>query len=268
VVIPLIQPLTQATTHTATPSLSWSAAWSRWFNGHSLNGYALYGIPILWVGRAGKIGEAIAGLAVIIDIIGPERLRQAGTKIEQAVDTKQVTTETWKRIRGIIRTPLKLIFGETRLIRNAGRRATPTGREAHTQNPITAALTQTLAIIGVLAAILAVVALATGFDAALAYGLIQAGHPIYPHILPGPWPLNWLIESVIYVIAGYLAIYALAAIALGIAIIAQGIWKALGWAIVHLLLLPVAAVLEQVTIIKPLALVLFLISFHFDLLAS
>jgi hypothetical protein len=50
-------------------------AWTYWAAGVPIGQYILWGQEILWWGRAGKIAEFLAGLTVLLDIIGPERLR-------------------------------------------------------------------------------------------------------------------------------------------------------------------------------------------------
>ncbi|GGT45943.1 hypothetical protein ACFFV7_38900 [Nonomuraea spiralis] len=55
-------------------------AWGMWFDNIQVNQYTLYGVSVLALGRIGKVVSFFAGMTVILDIIGPDRIRQfAGT---------------------------------------------------------------------------------------------------------------------------------------------------------------------------------------------
>ncbi|WP_238008456.1 hypothetical protein KZZ52_22965 [Dactylosporangium sp. AC04546] len=56
-----------------------------WVEGRSASAEPLWGKTVLWWARAGKILQFAAGLVVILDLIGPERLRGVGRRTgEQA----------------------------------------------------------------------------------------------------------------------------------------------------------------------------------------
>ncbi|MEU7910833.1 hypothetical protein [Microbispora bryophytorum] len=55
-------------------------AWQLWLNGKSTAGYDLFGLPVLWWARAGKISAFLGGMTVVLDLIGPERLRVFGER--------------------------------------------------------------------------------------------------------------------------------------------------------------------------------------------
>ena len=58
-------------------SISWFEAWARWFSTGPLEPRTLMmGWPIYWWSRVGKIAELLGGASILIDIIGPERLRE------------------------------------------------------------------------------------------------------------------------------------------------------------------------------------------------
>jgi hypothetical protein len=60
-------------------------AWRIWTDGRSASTEPLWGKTVLWWARAGKIMQFAAGLVVILDLIGPERLRRIGIRTgEQA----------------------------------------------------------------------------------------------------------------------------------------------------------------------------------------
>lgn len=49
-----------------------------WFSGESLEGRQIWVVSTIWLTRTGKILQFLGGPAVILDIIGPERLREIG----------------------------------------------------------------------------------------------------------------------------------------------------------------------------------------------
>jgi hypothetical protein len=57
---------------------SLAQAWGLWLSGQPAAHLELWGLSILWWGRLGKIAEAVAGLAILADIVGPDGLRQFG----------------------------------------------------------------------------------------------------------------------------------------------------------------------------------------------
>ncbi|ETK31651.1 hypothetical protein [Microbispora sp. ATCC PTA-5024] len=66
-------------------------AWSLWLDGQSTIGHTLYGIPMIWVGRAGKILAFISAFAVLVDIVGPDRISRYGrwlTNVDEPIETK------------------------------------------------------------------------------------------------------------------------------------------------------------------------------------
>lgn len=50
-------------------------AWQLWAAGSPIQPLVLWGQPILWWGRIGKIAQFAAGLVIILDLVGAERLR-------------------------------------------------------------------------------------------------------------------------------------------------------------------------------------------------
>lgn len=56
-------------------------AWNLWWSGQQLTDHTLYGVSMIWLGRGGKFLSFIAGFAIILDIIGPDRLRSRFQKI-------------------------------------------------------------------------------------------------------------------------------------------------------------------------------------------
>ena len=81
-------------------TITYLDAWSQWFAGREVDPQLrLWFMSILWWGRVGKIAAFLGGLTVILDLIGPDRLRTWGTagrtKWEQPVITAVVAVLTF-----------------------------------------------------------------------------------------------------------------------------------------------------------------------------
>jgi hypothetical protein len=50
-------------------------AWSQWASGHTLHEQAMWGLKMLWWERIGLFLEFLGGATIIVDIVGPQRLR-------------------------------------------------------------------------------------------------------------------------------------------------------------------------------------------------
>jgi hypothetical protein len=59
-------------------------AWSLWWQGKSVQGMSLWGMPMLVVGRVGKIMAFAGSVVAVIDIIGPTRIREWGARTKRA----------------------------------------------------------------------------------------------------------------------------------------------------------------------------------------
>lgn len=73
-------------------------AWNLWLDGQSTIGHTLYGIPIIWVGRAGKVLAFISAFTILIDILGPERINDYGRWLQVEkfpVDTTTAQVLIW-----------------------------------------------------------------------------------------------------------------------------------------------------------------------------
>lgn len=70
-------------------SVGYWEAWSLWWSGAKVDGLLMWGVPVLWWGRIGKLAQFAGGLVVIIDLLGSKRLRDMST-----------VTRTWQgRVR-------------------------------------------------------------------------------------------------------------------------------------------------------------------------
>ncbi|MGR6923104.1 hypothetical protein ACU635_53370 [[Actinomadura] parvosata] len=55
-------------------------AWDMWFQNLQVNQHTLYGWSIMALGRAGKVAAFLGGMTVVLDLVGPERLRKFGAR--------------------------------------------------------------------------------------------------------------------------------------------------------------------------------------------
>ncbi len=67
-------------------SLSYVEAWRQWAAGDDIEDKAMMGITILWWGRIGKIVAFVGGGTFVLDLIGPQRLREWGRNREKVTE--------------------------------------------------------------------------------------------------------------------------------------------------------------------------------------
>jgi hypothetical protein len=86
-------------------TVSFWQAWGLWFDGRSVSGYQLWGLPVLWWGRIGKLGQFTGGLVAIIDVVGITRITAWGDRLRARPIEPQRRTlaDTWRRSRAIFR---------------------------------------------------------------------------------------------------------------------------------------------------------------------
>jgi hypothetical protein len=53
-----------------------------WVLDQPASSISLLGLPVFWWGRIGKCAQFLAGLAVVLDLIGPEKLRECGLQLQ------------------------------------------------------------------------------------------------------------------------------------------------------------------------------------------
>lgn len=61
-------------------SVGYWEAWSLWWSGTKLEDFAMWGLPMLWWARIGKCLQFAGTAIVILDLVGPERLRALRNK--------------------------------------------------------------------------------------------------------------------------------------------------------------------------------------------
>ncbi|MFC4588652.1 hypothetical protein [Sphaerisporangium corydalis] len=72
------------------PDISYFDAWRMWSEGRSTLGNDLLGMPMIWLGRLGKITAFASGATIVLDIVGPTRLRAAQVQIDRPTETNLV----------------------------------------------------------------------------------------------------------------------------------------------------------------------------------
>jgi hypothetical protein len=91
-------------------NISILAAWALWSEGHLPEHVLLWGQPIYFWERVGKILEFIGALVVIIDLLGPERIRRLGEKLKIYSDNPVVAIQaSWRYLFRWLSVPFLLI---------------------------------------------------------------------------------------------------------------------------------------------------------------
>lgn len=73
-------------------NVTYFEAWKMWLSGESVSQFYLFGLSILWWGRFGKIVGLVAGLIVISEIIGPERLLVWSSSLKTTININTTLT--------------------------------------------------------------------------------------------------------------------------------------------------------------------------------
>lgn len=71
--------------------------WGRWLSGEKVDDARLWGWPMLAWGRTGKLLQFAAGLTVILDLIGPDPLREFGSRLRR---------QSWRRLADRLEVPV------------------------------------------------------------------------------------------------------------------------------------------------------------------
>lgn len=61
-------------------------AWQLWLDGRSAIGYNLLGMPMIWWGRIGKILSFVAGAAIVVDLVGSEKLARYSERLTRRMN--------------------------------------------------------------------------------------------------------------------------------------------------------------------------------------
>ncbi|MBA9034338.1 hypothetical protein [Rhizobium leguminosarum] len=62
----------------------WEAVWI-WLHGSKLDGYCIFGMSTVWIGRIAKIASFLAAMTIIIDIMGEQKVHELGISIKGRV---------------------------------------------------------------------------------------------------------------------------------------------------------------------------------------
>jgi hypothetical protein len=204
--------------------------WRTWLSGESVTDSELWGVSMLWWGRIGKLLQLFAALTIVVEIVGPERLRRFGRSAHRRVEPAtawRIATGTYRWIRAVFRYVNAESDSEAEKLASAEMRTYKT-------NSLNIAVGVGL---GVLISVL------TGADGVGQFIAIAIGGVIFTLFSVAPFVTGGLV--VVAVLLGAL--------------------------LDTLIVRPLARVLEVKALdkwIKGLSVVLLLVGFHFDLLAS
>ncbi|MDP1715211.1 MAG: hypothetical protein Q8L41_10760 [Anaerolineales bacterium] len=73
-------------------NITYIEVWKLWFAGESTNQFYLWGLSILWWGRIGKVVGLLAGLVVISEIIGSGNLLRLSIELQTTIDITTTVT--------------------------------------------------------------------------------------------------------------------------------------------------------------------------------
>lgn len=65
-------------------------AWTLWSSGQLESNITLCRTSILWLGRVGKLVQLVAAMAILAEIVGPERLRQFGESLHGVLSQETI----------------------------------------------------------------------------------------------------------------------------------------------------------------------------------
>jgi len=78
--------------------ISFTEAYNIWVSGNSLNGYAIWGISIIWLGRIGKILSFFSATTIIAEILGPDQIRQFGNSLHNVSDFRALIIKSFRSL--------------------------------------------------------------------------------------------------------------------------------------------------------------------------
>ena len=67
-------------------------AWKSWQGSPLPPDFVLWSRPIHWWGRIGIAIQLVAGLAILLEVVGPERIRKRGEKLRSGAERRATKT--------------------------------------------------------------------------------------------------------------------------------------------------------------------------------
>jgi hypothetical protein len=215
-------------------------AWSQWLTGKQVAEFELLGLSILCWGRLGKLLQFIAALSILAEILGPDRIRKFGASLH--------ATLTVEGTRGMIRDAIRWRSRMLGHMRN--------GSDRETLRNLVAMPTDRF---NYFVALILGIVIAVGVNNVFGWTESQVILTVI---------VGWTALLVITVLAALILLATLSPF-VTIALIATFSWA--GMVFDMLILEPIAWVLDRDHLdrwVKLASLVVLLIGFHFDLLAS
>ncbi|SCG47499.1 hypothetical protein GA0070609_1934 [Micromonospora echinaurantiaca] len=97
------------------------AAWSVWWDGRSASQEPLWGHTVMWWARVGKLLQFAAGLVVLLDLVGPERLRSAGRRLSASyAEARRLATAMRPEIKRTLPAAVRSAMAQVLLVANVG----------------------------------------------------------------------------------------------------------------------------------------------------
>ena len=84
-------------------SVTWTNAWDRWWDGQQVTQHLLWGWPIFYWGRLGKIIQFLAACVVVAELLGADTLREFGRSLGGTIPAK-------KLLRSLLAAPRLVAF--------------------------------------------------------------------------------------------------------------------------------------------------------------
>jgi hypothetical protein len=82
--------------------MSFGELLAAWVLGQPISSVSLLGLPVFWWGRIGKCAQFLAGLVVVFELIGPEKLREWGLQLQVGnsarIQRAQLLLKNWHKM--------------------------------------------------------------------------------------------------------------------------------------------------------------------------
>ena len=76
--------------------VTYGQAWALWWQGLDLRDHVLWGVQVVWWGRIGKVVGLLSAFSIVAEIVGPSRLRAAGGQLADLISAKRLWKSAWR----------------------------------------------------------------------------------------------------------------------------------------------------------------------------